>query len=118
MGRGAMPSPRYDDCVDRACLVTMVIRACMVTMVIRACLITFTTTTGLGRGGKPSPRYDDFGDSKERKDPLWKYARVPKRGGMLALFDPVTGLAIFWHHLTEAKKNNQKREVTSSLKLV
>jgi hypothetical protein len=48
--------------------------------------------------------------------PLWKYARVSKRGRTLALFDPVIGLVEFWHHLTEAKSYH-KREVTSSVTL-
>jgi hypothetical protein len=33
-----------------------------------------------------------------KEDPLWKYATVPKCGGMLALFDPVIGLK-FWRYL-------------------
>jgi hypothetical protein len=42
------------------------------------------------------------------EDPLWKSARVPKRGRMLNLFDPVIGLVELWHHLTKAKKSIMK----------
>jgi hypothetical protein len=37
-----------------------------------------------------------------------QYARVPKHGRMLFLFDPVIGLVEWWRHLIEAKKQHHK----------
>jgi hypothetical protein len=44
-----------------------------------------------------------------------QYARVPKHGSMLSLFDPVIGLVELWCHLTETKEAESNNGINSSL---
>jgi hypothetical protein len=46
-----------------------------------------------------------------------QYARVPKHGRMLSLFDPVIGLVELCHHLTETKDRFPKKGSNSSLNI-